>query len=234
MRPTRRSSHRSLPSRSGGGKAFADPVLSQLIDIAYQNNYNLKIAGLRVLQARAQLGIAVGYLYPQVQQANGGVNYTSASRERRQYEGRGPGILGIQRRRQRRLGARLLGQIPALDRGGRRQPAGLRRRLRQRAACCSSPRSRTPTSPSAAPRRNLQVARENVALQQRASRSPRPGSAAATSASSTCSRRAPSCWGPRRRSRHWRPGCSRRRTPSAPCSANLRAASRRFSARSRA
>ena len=59
---------------------FHDPVLSGLIEIAYRNNYNLKIAGLRVLQARAQLGIAVGYLYPQVQQANGSVNYTSASK----------------------------------------------------------------------------------------------------------------------------------------------------------
>ncbi len=61
-------------------EGFHDPVLSRLIDTAYQNNYSLKIAGLRVLQARAQLGIAVGYLYPQVQQANGGVKYTSASK----------------------------------------------------------------------------------------------------------------------------------------------------------
>ena len=61
-------------------EAFGDPVLSKLIEIAYQNNYSLKIAGLRVLEARAQLGIAVGYLYPQVQQANGGANYTSASK----------------------------------------------------------------------------------------------------------------------------------------------------------
>jgi len=60
-------------------EAFSDPVLDKLIDVAYQNNYSLKIAGLKVLEARAQLGIAVGYLYPQVQQANGGVNYTSGS-----------------------------------------------------------------------------------------------------------------------------------------------------------
>ncbi len=59
--------------------SFNDPALDRLIDIAYHNNYSLKIAGLRVLEARAQLGIAVGYLYPQLQQANGGVNYTSAS-----------------------------------------------------------------------------------------------------------------------------------------------------------
>lgn len=59
---------------------FKDPVLEELIQAAYHNNYNLKIAGLRVLEARAQLGEAVGFLYPQLQQANGGVTYVSASR----------------------------------------------------------------------------------------------------------------------------------------------------------
>ena len=61
-------------------EAFGDPVLSTLIEIAYRNNYSLKVAGLKVLEARAQLGIAVGYLYPQVQQASGSATYTSASR----------------------------------------------------------------------------------------------------------------------------------------------------------
>ncbi len=60
-------------------EAFGDPVLTRLVETAYQENNNLKIAGLRVLQARAQLGIAVGYLYPQVQQLNGGASVTSAS-----------------------------------------------------------------------------------------------------------------------------------------------------------
>jgi NodT family efflux transporter outer membrane factor (OMF) lipoprotein len=46
---------------------FKDPVLNQLIEIAYQQNYNLQVAGLRVLEARAQLGIAVGSRYPQNQ-----------------------------------------------------------------------------------------------------------------------------------------------------------------------
>jgi hypothetical protein len=61
-------------------EAFSDPVLDKLIDVAYQNNYSLKIAGLKVLEARAQLGIAVGYLYPQVQQATGSVNYKAGSK----------------------------------------------------------------------------------------------------------------------------------------------------------
>ena len=52
---------------------FRDPVLDQLISIADQNNYGLQVAGLRVLEARAQVGIAVGNRYPQVQRARGGV-----------------------------------------------------------------------------------------------------------------------------------------------------------------
>jgi len=61
-------------------EVFRDPVLTKLIETAQQNNYDLKIAGLRVLEARAQLGIAVGTLYPQQQQAVGGATYNSASR----------------------------------------------------------------------------------------------------------------------------------------------------------
>jgi NodT family efflux transporter outer membrane factor (OMF) lipoprotein len=60
-------------------EAFGDPVLDKLIALAYQNNLDLKIAGLRVLEARAQLGIAVGTPYPQVQQAVGGATYTQGS-----------------------------------------------------------------------------------------------------------------------------------------------------------
>jgi len=52
-------------------KAFNDPVLDRLIERAYQGNLSLRIAGVRVLEARAQLGIAVGRLYPQAQQAFG-------------------------------------------------------------------------------------------------------------------------------------------------------------------
>lgn len=52
-------------------KAFNDPALDRLIATAYQENLNLRIAGVRVLEARAQLGIAVGELFPQTQQAYG-------------------------------------------------------------------------------------------------------------------------------------------------------------------
>ena len=41
-------------------KAFNDPTLDRLIDTAYRENLTLRIAGVRVLEARAQLGIATG------------------------------------------------------------------------------------------------------------------------------------------------------------------------------
>jgi outer membrane protein TolC len=54
-------------------RAFNDPVLDKLIETSYRQNLPLQIAGVRVLGARAQLGIAVGGLYPQTQQATGSV-----------------------------------------------------------------------------------------------------------------------------------------------------------------
>ncbi|GAA0786002.1 efflux transporter outer membrane subunit [Roseibium denhamense] len=51
---------------------FNDTTLNSLIAEAYRQNVNLQAAGVRVYQARAQLGIARGELFPQVQQAKGG------------------------------------------------------------------------------------------------------------------------------------------------------------------
>jgi NodT family efflux transporter outer membrane factor (OMF) lipoprotein len=48
-------------------EALGDPVLNDLIGLAREQNNNLQIAGLRVLESRAQLGIAVGNQYPQAQ-----------------------------------------------------------------------------------------------------------------------------------------------------------------------
>jgi NodT family efflux transporter outer membrane factor (OMF) lipoprotein len=50
---------------------FNDPTLNSLIDTAYEQNLNLRIAGTRVLEARAQQAIAAGNLFPQTQQAIG-------------------------------------------------------------------------------------------------------------------------------------------------------------------
>jgi len=54
---------------------FADPVLDELVASAKRGNNNLEIAGLRVLEARAQLGIATGRQYPQTQLAAGDATY---------------------------------------------------------------------------------------------------------------------------------------------------------------
>lgn len=50
---------------------FNDPVLDNLVAKAYHQNLPLQIAGIRIYEARAQLGIAVGRLYPQQQSASG-------------------------------------------------------------------------------------------------------------------------------------------------------------------
>src|SRR5262245_23996658 len=54
---------------------FNDETLIQLINLAYQQNLTLRTAGVRVLEARAQLGEAIGEFYPQQQYLNGGLNY---------------------------------------------------------------------------------------------------------------------------------------------------------------
>jgi NodT family efflux transporter outer membrane factor (OMF) lipoprotein len=55
-------------------KVFNDASLNKLIDMAYAQNLELQVAGLRVLQARAVLGIAVGNQYPQNQIGAGSVS----------------------------------------------------------------------------------------------------------------------------------------------------------------
>ena len=54
---------------------FNDPVLTRLIESAYQQNLTLLTAGVRVLEARAQLGIAIGEFYPQQQLVTASVSY---------------------------------------------------------------------------------------------------------------------------------------------------------------
>ena len=65
---------------------FNDPVLDRLIAESDVHNSDLKIAGLRVIEARAQLGIAQSTLYPQLQQASADSLYVN----RRQWGGNNP------------------------------------------------------------------------------------------------------------------------------------------------
>jgi NodT family efflux transporter outer membrane factor (OMF) lipoprotein len=62
-------------------RVFNDPVLDGLIRDAYRQNLTLREAGFRVLAARAQLGIAIGNLFPQSQYASGDFSHTTLSTE---------------------------------------------------------------------------------------------------------------------------------------------------------
>ncbi len=61
--------------------AFNDPILDRLVETALAQNLSLRSAGLRVLQARQRLSIAIGNQYPQKQQISGqaGIEGVSAS-----------------------------------------------------------------------------------------------------------------------------------------------------------
>jgi NodT family efflux transporter outer membrane factor (OMF) lipoprotein len=81
------SSQRSLnPDIRQWWQVFADPVLDRLIAESDAHNADLKIAGLRVMEARAQLGIAQSGRYPQLQQASVDSLYFN----RRQFGGSNP------------------------------------------------------------------------------------------------------------------------------------------------
>lgn len=58
---------------------FGDPVLSNLIVEAYGGNPSLQAAGVRVLEAQARRGIAIGTVFPQTQNVVGGYRRTVAS-----------------------------------------------------------------------------------------------------------------------------------------------------------
>jgi NodT family efflux transporter outer membrane factor (OMF) lipoprotein len=60
-------------------RVFDDPVLDTLIETAYQQNLPLQIAGIRILEARAQLGIAIGGMFPQQQQGRGAYTRVNVS-----------------------------------------------------------------------------------------------------------------------------------------------------------
>lgn len=52
---------------------FNDPTLDTLIEIAFHQNLTLQSAAVRIIEARAQLALVQGNLYPQSQQLNGDI-----------------------------------------------------------------------------------------------------------------------------------------------------------------
>lgn len=63
-------------------RAFNDPTFDQLIKLAYQQNLPLQITGLRILEARSRLGIAIGRQFPQQQDVFGSVTKVGISENR--------------------------------------------------------------------------------------------------------------------------------------------------------
>lgn len=59
---------------------FNDATLTSLVQSAIAQNLTLRSAGLRVLEARAARGIAVGRFFPQTQQAFGGIDNNQISK----------------------------------------------------------------------------------------------------------------------------------------------------------
>lgn len=58
---------------------FNDPTLTMLVQTAFDQNLSLRAAGLRVLEARARRGIAVGEFFPQTQTLSAGLEANQLS-----------------------------------------------------------------------------------------------------------------------------------------------------------
>jgi len=63
-------------------RLFSDETLNSLVETAYRQNPSLQAAGARVLEAEARRGIAIGTLYPQLQEAAGAYSYSTVSTNR--------------------------------------------------------------------------------------------------------------------------------------------------------
>jgi NodT family efflux transporter outer membrane factor (OMF) lipoprotein len=61
-------------------KTFNDPALNQLIELAYRQNLPLQVAGLRIVESRAQMAVTTGRIWPQVQVATGSATAVGLSR----------------------------------------------------------------------------------------------------------------------------------------------------------
>jgi len=91
VKPTAPEPHEWLESRdskiesmaadfSSWWTVFNDTTLNALVKSAYRQNLTLQATGIRILEARAQLGIAIGNQYPQTQQGTGDATAQKTSR----------------------------------------------------------------------------------------------------------------------------------------------------------
>jgi NodT family efflux transporter outer membrane factor (OMF) lipoprotein len=83
---------REPPVTSAWWTVFNDPVLTTLVETAYRQNPSLRAAGVRVLEAQARRGIAIGLLFPQQQDAFGAATSNEISKNRANRDS--PGLIG--------------------------------------------------------------------------------------------------------------------------------------------
>jgi NodT family efflux transporter outer membrane factor (OMF) lipoprotein len=62
-------------------RTFNDPALNHLVETAYRQNLSVREAGARILASQARRGVAIGNLFPQLQQALGSYTRNQLSRE---------------------------------------------------------------------------------------------------------------------------------------------------------
>jgi NodT family efflux transporter outer membrane factor (OMF) lipoprotein len=62
-------------------QSLNDPVLDRLVERAYHQNLTLQMAGLRIVESRAQFGIAYGRQYPQLQVIDASANALGLTKE---------------------------------------------------------------------------------------------------------------------------------------------------------
>ena len=70
----------AAPNDAAWWNTLNDPILNTLVYTAYRQNLTLRVAGLRILEARAQRDIAAGNLFPQTQQATGSYTRNNTSK----------------------------------------------------------------------------------------------------------------------------------------------------------
>ena len=113
-------------------QSLGDPQIDELVRVSYSENLPLRVAGLRVLEARTQRAIVVGELFPQSQTAFGSYQRIQLSRS-----GNSFGVAPVGKRAFDLWNTGLsmswefghLGPFPPRDRVGRRKRRRVDRRL---------------------------------------------------------------------------------------------------------
>jgi outer membrane protein TolC len=140
---------------------FDDPVLDQLVAEAQRANPNVRTAGLRIMEARAQLGIAGSTLYPRCSRSPASCSASASTGAEARTPRHWPST-----RVPGQLGARLLGQVQAQHRGRGCRLPGQHCPVRRSAGLMAAQVAGFYASIRTVEARLL-IARQNAALQKR-------------------------------------------------------------------